>query len=153
MDCRAYRIAPRGLRCEMSSKRRKSKGRRYPINRIKQACSYDPAEIAKLLGVHRNTVRHWLKKGSRRLTLAVRCLFMAPLSRFSLRKGNGPGGKNAPPVNSFVSDAGHRASLGAIRPTCPFARTKSRISPPFAVSVKPSCTEPFAGQIFQRLLN
>jgi hypothetical protein len=37
--------------------------RRYPVNLIKLSCSYDPAEIAKLLGIHRNTVRHWLKDG------------------------------------------------------------------------------------------
>jgi hypothetical protein len=37
--------------------------RRYPVNLIKLSCSYDPAEIAKLLGIHRNTVRHWLKEG------------------------------------------------------------------------------------------
>ena len=37
--------------------------RRYPTNRIKQTSSYDPGEIAKLFGVHRNTVRHWLKDG------------------------------------------------------------------------------------------
>lgn len=37
--------------------------RRYPANRIKQTSSYDPGEIAKLFGVHRNTVRHWLKDG------------------------------------------------------------------------------------------
>lgn len=36
--------------------------RRYPVSRIKQTC-YDPADIAKLFGVHRNTVRHWLKDG------------------------------------------------------------------------------------------
>jgi len=37
--------------------------RRYPVNRIKLSCSYEPAEIAKLFGLHRNTVRHWLKDG------------------------------------------------------------------------------------------
>jgi len=37
--------------------------RRYPVNLIKLSCSYDPAEIAKLFGIHRNTVRHWLKSG------------------------------------------------------------------------------------------
>jgi hypothetical protein len=47
----------------MTSKTQKTKRRRYPVNRIKQACSYDLADIAKLLGVHRNTVRHWLKDG------------------------------------------------------------------------------------------
>jgi hypothetical protein len=33
------------------------------VNRIKQTCSYDSADIAKLFGIHRNTVRHWLKDG------------------------------------------------------------------------------------------
>ncbi len=37
--------------------------RRYPVNLIKLSCTYDPAEIAKLFGIHRNTVRHWLKEG------------------------------------------------------------------------------------------
>lgn len=37
--------------------------RRYPLSRIKQTCSYDPGDIVKLFGIHRNTVRHWLKDG------------------------------------------------------------------------------------------
>jgi Helix-turn-helix domain len=37
--------------------------RRYPANRIKQLWCYEPAEIAKLFGIHRNTVRHWFKEG------------------------------------------------------------------------------------------
>ncbi len=37
--------------------------RRYPVNRVKQSSSYDPGEIAKLFGIHPNTVRHWLKDG------------------------------------------------------------------------------------------
>jgi Homeodomain-like domain len=36
---------------------------RIPISRIKAGCTYDTNDIAKLLGVHRNTVRHWLKRG------------------------------------------------------------------------------------------
>src|SRR5579863_6644015 len=40
-----------------------SRRRRYNVNLIKLSCSYDPAEVAKLLGIHRNTVRHWLKGG------------------------------------------------------------------------------------------
>jgi hypothetical protein len=47
----------------MTSKTQKSKRRRYPVNRIKQTRSYDSADIAKLFGIHRNTVRHWLKDG------------------------------------------------------------------------------------------
>jgi hypothetical protein len=43
-----------------SSRRRRT---RYPIHRIKLTMTYDSAEIAKLLGVHRNTVRNWLKLG------------------------------------------------------------------------------------------
>jgi hypothetical protein len=38
-------------------------GRRYPVNLIKLSSVYDPAEIAKLFGIHRNTVRNWLKEG------------------------------------------------------------------------------------------
>jgi hypothetical protein len=47
----------------MTSRTQKSKRRRYPAHRIKQTCSYDSADIAKLFGIHRNTVRHWLKDG------------------------------------------------------------------------------------------
>ena len=47
----------------MTPKTQKAKRRRYPVNRIKQTCSYDSADIAKLFGIHRNTVRHWLKDG------------------------------------------------------------------------------------------
>jgi excisionase family DNA binding protein len=36
---------------------------RHPVARIKQSCSYDVYEVAKLLGVHRNTVRRWLTGG------------------------------------------------------------------------------------------
>jgi hypothetical protein len=36
---------------------------RYRSGRIKQSQTYDPAEAAQLLGIHRNTVRHWLKNG------------------------------------------------------------------------------------------
>ena len=45
------------------SAKKPARRRRYPVNRIKQTCSYDPADIAKLFGIHRNTVRHWLKDG------------------------------------------------------------------------------------------
>ena len=37
--------------------------RRFTARRVKQAATYDVAEIAKLLGTHRNTVRRWLKDG------------------------------------------------------------------------------------------
>jgi hypothetical protein len=47
----------------MTSKTQKTKRRRYPAHRIKQTCSYDSADIAKLFCIHRNTVRHWLKEG------------------------------------------------------------------------------------------
>jgi hypothetical protein len=46
-----------------SKKQKTTRRRRYPANRIKQSCIYDLADIAKLLGVHGNTVRHWLKDG------------------------------------------------------------------------------------------
>jgi len=47
----------------MTSKARQTRKRLYRVNRIKQTCTYDPAQMAKLIGVHRNTVRHWLKHG------------------------------------------------------------------------------------------
>jgi hypothetical protein len=45
--------------------KKRAKTRRYPVNRIKQSCSYDQNEIAKLFLIHRNTVRHWIKAGLR----------------------------------------------------------------------------------------
>jgi Helix-turn-helix domain len=43
--------------------------RRYPINLIKGTWLYDTNEIAKLFGLHRNTVRQWLKEGLRPIDL------------------------------------------------------------------------------------
>jgi hypothetical protein len=37
--------------------------RRHALNRIKTGISYDVSEIAKLLAVHRNTVRQWMREG------------------------------------------------------------------------------------------
>lgn len=37
--------------------------RRYPLNRIKQGGTYEPIDIVRLFGIHRNTVAHWLKQG------------------------------------------------------------------------------------------
>jgi len=39
------------------------KRRRPSPRQIKQGACYEVAEVAKLLGVHRNTVRRWLKEG------------------------------------------------------------------------------------------
>ncbi len=39
------------------------KRRRCALNRIKTGICYEVAEIAKLFGMHRNTVRHWLREG------------------------------------------------------------------------------------------
>lgn len=47
----------------MRTRQSKPVRRRYPVNRIKANYSYDILEIARLLGVHRNTVRHWLADG------------------------------------------------------------------------------------------
>lgn len=52
----------------MSSKRKPSRRsavrrRRHPLHLIKTGRTYDVAEAADLLGVHRNTVRQWLKLG------------------------------------------------------------------------------------------
>lgn len=38
-----------------------------PAHRVKTGMSYEVAEAAALLGVHRNTVRHWIKQGLRPL--------------------------------------------------------------------------------------
>lgn len=51
------------MRLQSKAGSRKLRRRRYPVNRIKQSYSYEPVEIAKLFGLHRNTVRHWLKDG------------------------------------------------------------------------------------------
>ncbi len=45
------------------SKKRSPRRQRYPLNRIKTGCSHEVAEAAKLFGVHRNTIRRWLKEG------------------------------------------------------------------------------------------
>ena len=37
--------------------------RRPSAQRVKQGVTYEVAEVAKLLGFHRNTVRRWLKEG------------------------------------------------------------------------------------------
>lgn len=43
---------------------RNRKARRRPSPRlVKQSVTYEVAEVAKLLDVHRNTVRRWLKEG------------------------------------------------------------------------------------------
>ena len=48
----------------MVTKRSKPARRlRYPLNRIKRDFTYEPVEIAKLFGIHRNTVGHWLMAG------------------------------------------------------------------------------------------
>jgi hypothetical protein len=45
------------------STKKHTRRRRYPVNLVKLSYSYEPAEIVKLFGIHRNTVRHWLKEG------------------------------------------------------------------------------------------
>lgn len=42
---------------------RARKPRRCSPQRVKQGTTYEVAEVAKLLGIHRNTVRRWLKEG------------------------------------------------------------------------------------------
>ena len=42
---------------------RRNRRARLSAQRIKQAVAYDVAEAARLLGVHRNTVRRWLREG------------------------------------------------------------------------------------------
>ena len=49
----------------MATLKRKVTRRRYRINLIKGTQLYDTGEIAKLFGIHRNTVRHWFKDGLR----------------------------------------------------------------------------------------
>jgi hypothetical protein len=41
----------------------KARRLRHPVSRIKTGCTYDVGDVVKLLDVHRNTVRHWLKQG------------------------------------------------------------------------------------------
>ena len=43
--------------------RGKHRSVRPQSRRVKQAVTYDVTEAAKLLGVHRNTIRRWLKDG------------------------------------------------------------------------------------------
>ena len=46
-------------------KGKSARRRRYRVNLIKETYLYDTNEIAKLFGLHRNTVRHWIKEGLR----------------------------------------------------------------------------------------
>jgi hypothetical protein len=46
-------------------KKKTTRRRRYRVNLIKSTQLYDTNEIAKLFGIHRNTVRHWFKDGLR----------------------------------------------------------------------------------------
>ena len=44
-------------------KEKAARRRQYRVNLIKGTQLYDTNEIAKLFGIHRNTVRHWFKEG------------------------------------------------------------------------------------------
>ena len=78
----------------MSRITRAPRRRRYSINRVKRSASYDAYDIAKLFGIHRNTVRHWLREGltpidDRRPTLvygAVLVAFLAERQQARRRK-------------------------------------------------------------------
>lgn len=41
----------------------KRRRRRPSPQKVKQGATYEVSEVAKLLGIHRNTVRRWLKEG------------------------------------------------------------------------------------------
>jgi hypothetical protein len=76
----------------------KAPSRRITIHRIKSSATYEVAEVAKLLGVHRNTVRRWLADGltpldDRRPTLILGAVLAAFLraKRADRRTPCGPG--------------------------------------------------------------
>jgi hypothetical protein len=100
----------------LGSKKR-AKSRRYPVNRIKQSCSYDQNEIAKLFGIDRNTVRHWIRRGFGPSTIAVRSSCTGQRSKVSWTPVSKHGGINARPASSFASDVGRLASLGGTSQT------------------------------------
>lgn len=77
---------------------RRAPGQRIPIHRIKLSATYEVAEAAKLLGLHRNTVRRWLADGlaaldDRRPTLIIGSVLAAFLKkrRDDRRARCGPG--------------------------------------------------------------
>ena len=45
------------------SKKKKTFKRNFDLRRIKRDMSYSPLEISDVLGVHKNTIHHWLKEG------------------------------------------------------------------------------------------
>ena len=47
----------------VQAKRKKTFKRNFDLRRIKRDMTYSPQEIKEVLGVHKNTVHHWLKDG------------------------------------------------------------------------------------------
>lgn len=135
----------------MSSKRRKPKGRRYSIHRIKQACSYDAAEISKLLGIHRNTVRHWLKNGLTAIDARRPMLVYGSTLKAFLKERQQARRQKCALGECFCFRC--RAPRKPWGNTADLSFRSDKVSniTAFATSVKPSCTEPFDGQIFLSL--
>jgi hypothetical protein len=121
------------------SAKKRFRGRRYPVNLVKLSCSYDPAEIARLFGIHRNTVRHWLKESlvpiddRRPILISGSVLRGFIMGRQQARK------RKCAPASSSVSDAALLASHGAAWPTS--RRTITKLPRPSlsAVFAKPRC--------------
>ena len=112
--------------------------RRYPASRIKQSCCYEPAEIAKLFGVHRNTVRHWLKDGLKQIDCRRPILVHgSELKAFLARRQEGRRQKCAPgqfycfkcraprtPRENLVEVAPHTEKVAKLAAICGVCETR-----------------------------
>ena len=95
-------------------KKKSARRRRYRVNLIKETYLYDTNEIAKLFGLHRNTVRHWSKEGLRPIDDRRPIFSMAPTSRRSSPSARKRGVENARLAKFIASDVVSRAGPGAI---------------------------------------
>ena len=98
----------------MATKEQKkpARRRRYRVNLIKQTCLYDTNEVAKLFGLHRNTVRHWFREGLKPIDNWSASLH--PRLRPQGIPDAMPGGAapECAPDSSIASDAARRVALG-----------------------------------------
>ena len=97
----------------MATKEEKSaRRRRYRVNLIKQTYLYDTNEVAKLFGLHRNTVRHWSKEGLKPID-PRRPFYIhgSDLKAFLARRQEGRRQKCAL-ASSFASGVARRERLG-----------------------------------------
>jgi hypothetical protein len=101
--------------------------KRINPNLIKVHYSYTATELAKRLGVHKNTIRNWRREGLPALACR-RVLFMAPPSAYSWLVGTpADGGTDAPRSRLDACDY----ALGAARPGARGAHRRAGGGPRF----------------------